>query len=74
MLRTPSKNGKEIYEGEIVKFMYNSTPQTEYIGKVAWSEDGLGWTFTRLFIEPTPRKTIKIIGTIYENPELLPAA
>lgn len=65
------KNDKEIYEGDIVKFLYNSTPQTEYKGTVKWDNDGLSWSFSGLLIEPTPRKTMEIIGNIYENPELL---
>jgi len=65
------KNGKEIYEGDIVKFIYNSTPQQEIIGQVKWRDDYLAWEFGSYLIEPTPKKTIEIIGNIYENPELL---
>lgn len=63
-------HGTEIYEGDIVKFMYNTTPvQTEITGPVKWDERGLSWKFGEYYIEPTPRKTIEVIGHIFEVKE-----
>jgi hypothetical protein len=65
------KNGNEIYEGDIVAYDYASTPIEHRKGAVEWSAEYCGWRFDDLLIEPTPRKTIEVIGNIYENPELL---
>jgi len=63
------KNGKEIYEGDIVKFLYN---RKEYILPISWGTDGwwvkgLGW-FKELY---WAKDRCEVIGNIYENPELL---
>ncbi len=65
------KNGKEIYEGDVVTFMYNSSPQTPRTGAVRWDDYYAGFMFAEMLLEPTPRETIEVIGNIYENPELL---
>lgn len=74
------KNGKEIYEGDIVKKEYKKPFRDKDIAVVKWRDtgamfdmvdikfypDGVGWTFDNRYIG-----NIKIIGNIYENPELL---
>lgn len=72
------KNGKEIYEGDVVKFqmkrtkfvdhpvMVATTEETAiYQGAVKWGE--FGW---RPFADGVI-KELEIIGNIYENPELV---
>src|SRR5690625_3364597 len=77
------KNGKEIYEGDIVKVIHEDGYKT--IGQVEWglSSKGVGtypafyiWefesemnSFSEIF--DTGHYEIEVIGNIYENPELL---
>ena len=77
------KNGKEIYEGDIVK--YKNEVNDEIITPIEWSNECSGWFANRggrladLIHEQTiiRKKQFKevdypeIIGNIYENPELL---
>jgi uncharacterized phage protein (TIGR01671 family) len=75
------KNGKEIYEGDILKFaVYNA------IGKVIWDDRYFSW-WIKLLHRPSDNAqdislfdaytsvgwedSIEIIGNIYENSELL---
>lgn len=64
------KNGKEIYEGDILK--YNSLKH-EYHAEVYFDKDNSKFDLT---IETMPTWSVKledgeVIGNIYENPELL---
>ena len=55
------KNGKEIYEGDILQLEDTTNPEYRY--KVHWIEGG--WWPT------TPYDNCEIIGNIYENKNLL---
>lgn len=66
------KNGKEIYEGDIIQ----DTTDNNHV--VVWYENRCGWAFDD--IGRTPAHSIngeldqsqcEIIGNIYENPELI---
>ena len=64
------KNGKEIYEGDIVK------EDSGYIGKVFW--DTYMWNVkdyrASLWDYPTDifsDGTLEVIGNVYENPEMM---
>ena len=63
------KNNKEIYEGDIVNI-------GNYFAKVYWEFGGFALMTKdsiRLLLEPTADKLkmYKVVGNIYENPELL---
>ncbi len=58
--------GKEVYEGDILQFadMHNGTGVIEFVGNGYWVTDNNGKHHL-----PTNRK---VIGNIYQNPELIP--
>ena len=74
------KNGKEIYEGDIVEFKTNYTNKKGgwLNGVVIWDSERYGWalnaenTIYDIYDETEGFEYIvKHIGNIYENPELL---
>ena len=69
------KNGKEIYEGDIVHFWadpidYGGYKGHDYISAVEWIEPEAAFQFSdgHLLIE---WEYLEVIGNIYENPELM---
>ena|SRR3990167_7654644 len=54
------KNGKEIYEGDVIKWGEELGLRVE----IKWNENSQGWT-------PYINNESEIIGNIHENPELL---
>lgn len=73
------KNGKEIYEGDIVKF--SDCDDDVYVTPVVWDKNyacfGVSFSgkypisFDYLEEFYTDLKDIEVVGNIYENPELL---
>ncbi len=55
------KNGKEIYEGDIVKFPDNHNQEIKFDEMTTSFTYGQRWNV----------KAVEVIGNIYENPELL---
>lgn len=80
------KNGKEIYEGDVVKYTYRK----DYIGQVAFGfvndsegyyvekhygwgiySDGSGFSLGDYADDDMRCELVEVIGNIHENPELL---
>jgi uncharacterized phage protein (TIGR01671 family) len=72
------KNGREIYEGDIVR---DSEETFEvYFGEISFEEyEGIGWILkmlpenddTNFWLSPDDTITLEIIGNIFEHPELI---
>ena len=72
------KNGKEIYEGDILRVFdwgFNTKDKILGIAKVEWDEDVNGWDMEPNFTDGDRydlfRGNYEIIGNIHETPQLL---
>ena len=77
------KNGKLIYEGDIIKIVYELVPPHQSIQKLYWSEKRAGFCFKQILCESSSHpfveefslqnltSKVEVIGNIYENKELL---
>lgn len=66
------KNGKEIYEGDILKTPTDKPMVVSYnIRFASFYLRRTGWLFVHYFGEAVEANDCKVIGNIYETPELL---
>jgi uncharacterized phage protein (TIGR01671 family) len=78
------KNGKEIYEGDIIKFNWFYYGETEIeelkVGVVVWEKNTTGFSFKAkdndnnypfILLNFDSESDIEVIGNIYENSELI---
>ena len=67
------KQGKEIYEGDIIEF-YDSAMK-KCVGEIVWSDRLAGFNIMgkseSIFDKSFDNESNMVIGNIYENPELL---
>ena len=73
-LKDKNGKGKEVYQGDLIKFCANGYEPRE-IYEIVWDEERLEWglknrlgLITSLW---TADKEFEVIGDIYSNPELL---
>jgi uncharacterized phage protein (TIGR01671 family) len=67
------KNGREIYEGDILRVDWNDARYLVHnIGPVIWDDDNACWQLGEGGSPKSDsRQCMEVIGNIYENPELL---
>ncbi len=64
------KNGKEIYEGDVVKSVNDYIFEDEGVSAITWDTEYACWTL-KDYVPLGEHTDVIVVGNIYENPELL---
>lgn len=65
------KNGKEIYDGDIVNCIDHPTGYDNVVGSVYWNVGKWSVTYSMVQLCDYGSAWVEVIGNIYENQELL---
>ena len=65
------KNGKEVYEGDIIKNIPSAFAKEEVIGEIVWFPGHCRFVMNKTNHYLDMINTYEIIGNIYQNPEIL---
>jgi uncharacterized phage protein (TIGR01671 family) len=65
------KNGKEIYEGDIVRYVDNPTFIESSISEVIFDLGSFKLKDTKIHLHDIDSKWLTVLGNIFDNPELI---
>src|SRR3990167_9331647 len=67
------KNGKEIYEGDVVReVLWSAQQKKDVLQEIRWSDvNGGFWVGSAYPLNQGASQDLEIVGNIYENPEML---
>jgi len=65
------KNGKEIYEGDVLKWDSTGSGDENFIDVISWDNGKSAFMSGEDFLYFEELSEIEVIGNIYENPELI---
>lgn len=65
------KNGKKIWENDIVKCKTANLRVSWHTFKASWVVSKKGWMFNHFFGESMEPEDVEAIGNVFDNPELL---
>lgn len=65
------KNGKDIFEGDVVESVSEKFDGMKSIGKVLWKDFAWYWEGNFGFVAMNRPERLAVIGNVFQNPELL---